>query len=109
MFAGLVEYQSQTYYEAHPMVWYLTPTHEYAIRLFSGYVSDTRSSAWQKTFEEEGAFEAWLEEITGKSCFEPEPIPEELDKVVTLSTCTYDFDTAKFVLHGYIESCRAYE
>lgn len=102
MFAGLMAYKEQSFFDAHPVVLILTPECNFRIRLFSGYVADGSESAWKRKFPE-GSFSSWLEEITEKSCFTPALLPGESDRIVTLSTCTYEYDSARFVLHGYIE------
>ena len=45
MFANLVEYKEQEFYNAHPIALLLTPNSRYKIHLFSGYVTDNWSSA----------------------------------------------------------------
>lgn len=102
MFASLTGYKKQEFYDAHPIVLLLTPTRNYKIRLFSGYVSDSASSAWKRSFSGDG-FARWLSEVISKSAFVSGYTPTEEDRIVTLSTCTYEFDSARFVLHGYIE------
>lgn len=47
-------------------------------------------------------FETWLEEAKERSCFESEIAPAVTDCVITLSTCSYEFDNARFVLVGRI-------
>lgn len=101
MFADLVKYKKQAFYDGHPVALLLTPAAYYKIQFFSGYVSDNWSSAWDTAFTEEN-YALWLEEIQAKSRFTPLETPTVEDRVVTLSTCTYEFKNAKFVLHGYI-------
>ena len=101
MFAGLVKYKKQAFYDAHSQAYLLTPTAYYKIQFFSGYVSGTSGSAWTIDFEE-GEYGVWLEEIRERSCFDSEYAPTEADRIVTLSTCSYEFTGARFVLHGYI-------
>ena len=101
MFSALVNYKKQEFYEAHPTALLVTPTEYYEIRFFSGYVSDTWSDAWKLRFHEQ-EYADWLQGVQSRSCFAATHMPQQTDKIVTLSTCTYEFDTAKFVLHGYI-------
>lgn len=101
MFSGLMEYKDQTFYDEHSVALLVTPTAYYKIQFFSGYVSDTWSNAWDLSFNEY-EYISWLNEIQRRSCFEADYAPAKEDRVVTLSTCTYEFDTAKFVLHGFI-------
>jgi len=102
MFASLVDYREQEFYDAHPTALLLTPNSRYKIHLFSGYITDNWSSAWYKEFSETD-YASWLSEIKLKSMFESGSAPKETDRIVTLSTCTYEFDDAKFVVHGFIE------
>ena len=101
MFSGLMNYKDQAFYDEHSVALLVTPTAYYKIQFFSGYVSDTWSDAWDLSFSEY-EYLSWLNDIQRKSCFETDYIPTTEDKIITLSTCTYEFDTAKFVLHGYI-------
>lgn len=101
MFGGLMQYKKQAFYDDHPAALLVTPDAYYKIQFFSGYVSDTWSDAWELSFDEYG-FISWLNDIQEKSCFKATGFPTVEDRIVTLSTCTYEFDTAKFVLHGYI-------
>ena len=96
-----MDYKRQDFYEEHPVALLVTPDAYYEIQFFSGYVSDTWGNAWDLTFTQE-QFSSWLEEIQARSCFASDCAPTDQDRIVTLSTCSYEFDRAKFVLHGYI-------
>ena len=101
MFAGITAYRDQGYYDVHPTGLLMTPDGTYEIRFFSCYVADTRESAWNLTFSG-GDFGEWVDEISRKSYFLPNMQPTAEDRILTLSTCTYDFENARFVLHGVI-------
>lgn len=101
MFSGLVNYKKQSFYDEHPVALLVTPSAYYEICFFSGYVTDTWSDAWDRSFTEY-EYISWLNDIQRKSLFTADYVPTNQDKIMTLSTCTYEFDTAKFVLHGYI-------
>lgn len=101
MFAHLMNYKSQSFSEEHAEGLLLTPTAYYRIKFFSGYVSDNWSDAWELDFWDI-SFDEWLENIRKRSYFKAEELPGEGDRILTLSTCSYEFDSAKYVLHGYI-------
>jgi sortase B len=101
MFYGLMNYKDQAFYNEHSVALLVTPDAYYKIRFFSGYVSDTSADAWKLTFAEE-EYSNWLRDIQRRSCFATDYAPTVEDKIITLSTCTYEFDDAKFVLHGYL-------
>lgn len=102
MFTELMSYKRQEFYDAHPTGLLLMPDGAYMIRFFAGYVSDNDSNAWDLELDPDG-LTAWIDSVCRRSYFSPESVPGPDDRIVTLSTCTYEFEDAKFVLHGYLE------
>lgn len=102
MFQTILSYKKQEFFEEHPVALLLTPQGNYRIRFFSGYTADVSDSAWELYFADTD-YEKWLSEIGGRSCFVSDVVPDREDRVVTLSTCSYEFDNARFVLHGILE------
>ena len=102
MFSRLMRYKKQAFYDEHTQILLVTPTAYYSLRVFSGYVANNRSSAWDLDLEEE-EFGAWVEELKSKSCFRTDYAPGPEDDIITLSTCTYEFNDAKFLIHAYVE------
>lgn len=101
MFADVIKYKKQEYFDEHPEGYLLTPDKTYRVVFFSGYVCSTLDSAWDTEMSEE-TYAAWLEEITGKSQLECDIVPEVTDKILTLSTCSYEFQNARYILHGIL-------
>ena len=101
MFANIARYKQQSFYDEHPTGMLITPDSCRTIRFFSGYVSDVEGSAWNRDFSPE-EYSLWLEELVEKSCFSSDTVPAPQDQVVTLSTCSYEFQNARFVLHGVL-------
>lgn len=104
MFAGLVAYKSQDYYDAHPSLMLLTPEQNYTVELFAGYVASSSDDAWETQFASDEEFQAWLNRAAARSCFTSGVTPEVTDRILTLSTCTYEFDNARFVLLGILRT-----
>ncbi len=103
MFAGLSEFADQAYYQAHPIIWLLTPEQDYKILLFSGYTTDNYSDAYT-VFDEAGAdYAAFLSSRVAQSDFKASVTPASTQRIVTLSTCTYSFKNARYVIHGVLE------
>ncbi len=102
MFAELMNYEEQKYYDEHPRIWLVTPDQTYSLELFAGFVTSLDSDVWKLTFPEAGDFAAWKSEMAEKSYFQSNVVPKEGEKVVTLSTCCYDFENARFVVMGVL-------
>ena len=106
MFSSLTEYKNQDYYDAHPQAILVTPNQNYIIDIFAGYVASTNDNAWQITFETDNEFIEWIADIQERSCFASNVKPVTTDRIITFSTCSYEFDNARFILHGILKSKR---
>ncbi len=102
MFACLVEYGNQEYYDAHPVMYLLTPQRNYRLDLFSGYVSESGSQRFFMGSGDETEFESYVAEIKALSDFKPGKCPNDQNRIITMSTCTYDFDEARYILHAFV-------
>ena len=102
MFSGLTKYKKQEYFEIHSTGLYITPQATYRIDFFAGYVAGVDEAAWKVEFQSDEEFEAWINEIKEKSWIESPLSPAVTDIVLTLSTCSYEFENARFVLHGVL-------
>ena len=65
-------------------------------------MTDSWGDAWQTAFSD-SEFEDWLENRVRKSYFSSAVSPTLTDKILTLSTCSYEIDDARFVVHGILE------
>ena len=82
-------------------VFYLdTPNGEYKYQIFSVYVTDNDFDYRSTDFFYDQHFESFLNEIKNKSYI---PVAIEIgkeDRIITLSTCSYEFNGAKLVIHA---------
>lgn len=100
MFAPLLEYKRQEYYEEHPRMLLMTPEQDYIVEIFAGYVADVEADAWDIGFADSGEYGEWIERSVSSSWISADIVPGPSDKILTLSTCSYEFDNARFVLLG---------
>ena len=99
MFTDLDKYKKQEFFDEHPVALLITPDKNYKVEFFAGYVAAPRDDAWEIDFTE-AEFEVWLQNAADRSCFTSEIAPNISDHILTLSTCSYEFDDARFVLVG---------
>lgn len=102
MFAALAGYKEQSYYDQYPQMLLITPESAYTVELFSGYVTGTDGQAWQTVFSDEEAFVQWLGSVADASMFQSDIEPMASDRILTLSTCSYEVENARFVVHGVL-------
>jgi len=99
----LMKYQDQKFYEEHPYAMILTPEKNYKLEFFAGYVTNTQDESWKLSFESDEEYLTWIENAVKKSSIESGIVPSAEDRVLTLSTCAYDFDNARYVLLGVLK------
>lgn len=100
MFASLVGYREQTYYNVYPTMLLLTPHGNYRVELFAGYTTGAASDTYKKTFGSDEAFAEYLANVRAQSDFKSDVVVTPEDHIVTLSTCTYEYDDARYVVQG---------
>lgn len=103
MFASLSDYRDQSYYEEHPVIWLLTPDKDYRIDLLAGLVVPSDSEVYEiYSYPEE--LLAGLEYVCSESTFDPGVVDlEAVERIVTLSTCSYDYNDARYVVIGSLK------
>ena len=102
MFAGITEYRDQEYYDDHPMGLIMTPDGNFRFEIVASYVASLADPAWQLEFVDDADAAGWLETAMERSPFTSRYQPKAGDRMITLSTCTYEFDDARFVLVGIL-------
>lgn len=100
MFASLVKYKDQEFYEAHPVIYFLTEDEVYQVELFAGYTTTADADAYKISISTREEKIEWLKEMFHSSDFFADVTVSALDHIVTFSTCAYDFHNARYVLHG---------
>ena len=94
MFAHLTNYKNQSYYNAHPYFYIYTPTQNYKLNLYAGFVCEHDDEVYTLSLSQ-----SQLEAMPAKSTFKSN-IGTPTGRVVTLSTCSYEFDDARYVVVG---------
>lgn len=100
MFNSLHSYSDQAYYEAHPVLYLNTPTQNYKIVVFSAYICNYDSDTYTLSFSSAEDYGAWVAKMQSQSEFTSDVEVTVDDRVITLSTCTYEYDNARFVVQG---------
>ena len=97
MFASLHQYTKQSYYDEHKYMWYLTPDHIYRLDLIAGYVGDAEAEVYT-IFMEREELGSYLSFAGSVSSFVPDHTPKEINGIIVLSTCSYEYDDARYVV-----------
>lgn len=101
MFASLLKYRDPEYYEAHPVMYLYTPGHCYRVELFAGYTTDVEDPIYSVPAKKEER-DAIIAQAREKSTFSSDVSVGTDDRLVTFSTCAYDYENARYVVVGRI-------
>ncbi len=102
MFANLSKYSNQEFFDSHPYVLIITPDAKYKAEVFSAYIANTTYSSWDTVFDGDRDYLNWLESLQSRSYFNRNVEFTGDSRIVTLSTCTYEFEDARFVVHAVL-------
>ena len=103
MFSELEKYKDESFYNEHPEYYIITENKTYKVKIFSAYVASTKESAWKLEFGSNEEFLNWAQVVKKKSLYETNFTPDSNDLIITLSTCSYEFKNARFVVSGILE------
>ena len=94
MFADLTKYKDKSYYSSHPYIYIYTPSQNYRLDLYAGFVCEHDDEVYATSLTQDQ-----LKTMAAKSTFTSN-IGTPTGKTVTLSTCSYEFDNARYVVVG---------
>lgn len=102
MFAGLMAYKSQIYYEAHPCFYYLTEEKSYRLEILRAGVTTGTSDIFQSAFRTKLDRAEYEKEWAHINVLTPvfDEAPDA--PLMTLSTCSYEMADARFVVQGQL-------
>lgn len=99
MFGTLSNYKHQAYFDEHPVAWLLAPDASYKVEWLAGCVLDAESDIYALGQSSE-SMRALAARMMEQSTFESGAELTAEDRFLTLSTCSYEYENARFVLIG---------
>lgn len=103
MFHSLIDYRDKDYYNEHKTMNLKTPDKEYTVHVFSVNTIPADSSLYRISFDSDEEKEEYIRQVKESS---ETPMDVEVtagDKIIMMSTCTYEFDDARLVVYGKLE------
>lgn len=100
MFSSLTKYKNQNYYDSYPAMVLYTPDGDYKIELFAGIIVDGNYESVRFDFKNNHDFQSYIDSLKKMSTFESNTLVNADDQIVTLCTCSYEFNNARYALYG---------
>jgi len=99
MFAALLNYTEQAFYDQHPIIDLTIGRDKYQILVFAGVLTDGYNDYAKQSFND-GEFVKYINEMIDLSTFKSDVTINEDDQIVTLSTCWYNIENGRYALFG---------
>lgn len=100
MFASITKYKKQAYYDSFPSMTLYTLDKTYTVEIFAGILTDATYKWIRFKYQNEEDFKEYIHTLKEKSTFQSTIELKEEDRILTLSTCSYEFWNARYVLFG---------
>ena len=101
MFGTLTNYKKQEYFNEHQNMYLFTENKNFKIELFAGYITSSESDIYNFP-KDMNSNEKLIKTAKEKSTFKSDVEVNSDDKIITLSTCSYDYENARYVLLGVL-------
>ena len=103
MFYDLISFKTdENFFRQNPCFYLYTPTAVYRVDIFTVYVAPADGDQTQFTFSSDEAFLAYAQEKQAQSLYETDVELTATDRIVTFSTCSYEFDNARTIVQGVL-------
>lgn len=101
MFGTLTNYQKQEYFDKHKEMYLFTENKNFKIQLFAGFTTSNESDIY-KFPKTSTTNDKLIKKAISRSTFKCDLEVSNEDRIVTLSTCSYDFENARYVVFGVL-------
>ncbi len=100
MFNSLTKYREKDYFDKHKKMMLITRDRKYQVQIFGVVTIAADSDKYRYRFSGKEDKQAYLDWIMANSEIDTGVTASTGDKIVMLSTCTYEFDDARLVVYG---------
>jgi|LSQX01.3.fsa_nt_gb sortase B len=100
MFGVLARFKDKNFFQENTTILFYTLYEITEWEIFSAYVTDTSFNYIKQNFTSDEEYLNFINAIKDKSMHKRNVELRKDDKIITLSTCSYEFNNARFVVHA---------
>lgn len=108
MFGTLTEYEQQAYFEANPYMLAMNGEGVFLLELIAGYTTTKNDHCYDIAISDAQDMLEFVEAAAEKSDFDAAAEVLPSDRLVTLSTCAYSFENARYIVIAKITPITVY-
>lgn len=109
MFAALNNYKEEDFFKNNNKIYIITKDNCYTYQIFSVYVEKANDNPYRYSFKNKDEYISYLNDLKNKSLFLSDIDNfTENDKIITLSTCSYEYEDGRCLVHAKLISKEQY-
>jgi len=100
MFGTLKKFSNKEYFNSKYPIALILNDKEYYFEVFSSYITSSDDNYIQTKFDNKEEFNKFIEKVSNKSHSKVDTNKDLIDNILTLSTCSYEYEDARLVVHA---------
>ena len=103
MFQNLMKFKDEEFWKENNKIILTIDGKRYEYEIFSSYISNAKDIDLKTNFENDDEYLKYIDDIRKKSIFHRDMNIKSNDRIITLSTCSYEKDDARMIIHGRLK------
>ena len=103
MFQNLMKFKDEAFWKENSKIILTIGGKRYEYKIFSSYISNAKDIDLKTNFENDDEYLKYIDSIKKKSIFHRDIDIKSDDRIITLSTCSYEEDNNRMIIHGILE------
>ncbi len=103
MFQNLMKFKDEEFWKENNEIILTIDGKRYEYEIFSSYISNSEDINLKTNFENDDEYLKYIDDIKKRSTFNRDSDIESNDRIITLSTCSYEKDDARMIIHGRLK------
>lgn len=100
MFQPLMNFKEEDFFNENKYIIVTINNKEYKYEIFSSYLIDANNDELKISFSSDNEFFNYINEIKNKALYKRNIHMEKEDKIITLSTCSYENESTRMIICG---------
>lgn len=103
MFQNLMKFKDEEFWKENNKIILTIDGKTYEYEIFSSYISNAKDIDLKTNFENDDEYLKYIDDIKKKSIFHRDMNIKSNDRIITLSTCSYEKDDARMIIYGRLK------
>ncbi|WP_338597513.1 class B sortase [Clostridium baratii] len=103
MFQNLMKFKDEEFWKENNKIILTIDGKTYEYEIFSSYISNAKDIDLKTNFENDDEYLKYIDDIKKRSIFHRDMNIKSNDRIITLSTCSYEKDDARMIIYGRLK------